>query len=303
MHKGDPSLKGWIAASAIRLVGAIPLNLGQRFGSVLGRLMVVLNGREVKIARRNISICFPELSEDEIEEFLNKSFQHAGMQLLEIAHLWVSPPKRSLSLIKKVKGRELFEKAKQGNKGLIIILPHLGNWEMINAYLLEDTPIRAMYSPAKLKEVDELMCKGRAQTGLALSAANAKGVSLLITTIKKGGNLAILPDQEPPRDSGEFAPFFDKEALTMTLISKLLLKTGANAVIAYAKRLGPGKGVEVIFKEVPKEIFSEDLRTSVSALNIAVEGAIRENPEQYMWGYKRFRKRPEGEPALYDNLI
>lgn len=265
--------------------------------------MLLVNTKEVKIARRNISLCFPDMSEHEKSLFLRKVFEHGGMQLFEIAFLWKSAPEKSLSYVSVVTGEDILDEAIQEAKGLIIILPHLGNWEMMNAFLCKQIDIRAMYSPAKLPEVDRLMHKGRSKTGLNLSPATVRGISSIIQNLKKGGNVLILPDQEPIKDSGEFAPFFGIEAYTMTLISKMLRKTNARALLAYVKRLEVGEGFELIFKSVPDEIYSEDLRTSLTALNKCVEDAIIENPEQYMWGYKRFRKRPEGEKKLYRDLL
>ncbi len=298
-----PSLKGVLAVFFIKLAGKIPLRISQRIGKYLGKLMVMLNTREVKIARRNIELCFPDMSIPQKELFLRKVFEHGGMQLFEIAFLWTSHPKASLRHLRKVQGEEFLDQAMEAPNGLIIILPHLGNWEMLNAYMCEKMEIRAMYTPAQLIEVDRLMSQGRSQTGLKLAPANARGISSLTSTLRSGGNILIFPDQEPGKNSGAFAPFFGIEAYSMTLISKMLSKSGAKTLLAYINRREVGEGFDIIFKSLPDEIYSDDIRISLTALNKAVEDCVKEHPEQYMWGYKRFRKRPEGESKLYNDLI
>ncbi len=292
-------LKGKIAVLVIKLVGSLPLFLAQSFGIVLGRLSILFNTREVKIARRNLELCFPELNDDSRKSLLHTSFQHSGMLVCEIARIWCSDSAWAASHIKQVYGEELLEQALSQKKGIVIILPHLGNWEMLNAWLTPKMELIAMYSPAQLREVDEFMLKGRSRTGLKLAEASPKGIVKLITSLRSRENLIILPDQEPGRQNGIFAPFFGIEALTMTLISKLLHKSGAIPLLVYVQRKDVGQGFDIVIKNVSEAILDSDMYHSVSALNQAVEDAVREVPEQYMWGYKRFRHRPEGEQGLY----
>ncbi len=296
------SLKGWLAALALRLAGKIPLAVSQRLGVALGSLMLLANTREVKIARRNLELCFPELGVDERVALLKQSFLHSGMQAFEIAYLWHAPAKGSLDLVESVVGEEHLREILSNKNGLLLILPHLGNWEVVNAFILQRMKGIAMYTPARLPEVDKIMRHGREKTGLELAEANKKGVVKLLKTLNAGGNLFILPDQEPDRSGGAFAPFFGRQALTMTLISKMLSKSQASPLLAYAQRLGPGKGFRIVFRTLPEGIRDEDLECSLTALNQGVEDLVRESPEQYMWGYKRFRRRPKGDEKLYKDL-
>lgn len=296
-------LKGKVAALAIKFVGVLPFSVGQTLGFSLGKLMLLLNTREVKIARRNLKLCFPEYTSEEKQSLLAQSFRHGGMQLFEIAYLWRNSPDKAIRLINEIEGEEVLQKAREKQQGILLILPHLGNWELVNAYMLQQMPMVAMYSPARLPAIEKLMTEGREKTGLKLAEANAKGVVRLIKTLKEGGNLTILPDQEPTRSGGDFAPFFHTEALTMTLISKMLHKSHATPIIAFVHRKGIGKGFKLFIKEVDPNIAAIDMRLSLSALNQSVETCISQFPEQYMWGYKRFRKRPEGESSLYKDLM
>jgi len=207
-----------------------------------------------------------------------------------------------VGLVNEIEGLDVLQVARDKKQGILLILPHLGNWELVNAYILQEMEMMAMYSPAQLPAIEKLMREGRERTGLKLAEANAKGVVKLIKTLSSGGNITILPDQEPSLIGGKFAPFFQREALTMTLISKILQKSNATPLIAFVDRKGVGRGFKLIFRSVDERINPEDVLVSLTALNKSVEETICERPEQYMWGYKRFRKRPPGQESLYKNL-
>lgn len=295
-------MKGGLAALAIKTAGALPLTVGQGLGTLLGRLMLWSNTREVKVARRNLEICFPSLPINKREELLRSSFINEGMQIFEIAYLWRNNPKHALKLIDEIEGNEILEKAIDKKQGILLIMPHLGNWELANAYVLHQIKLLAMYTPSQFPAVEKLMREGRERTGLQLAEANTRGVVKLLKTLNGGGNIMILPDQEPDLSGGEFAPLFGTDALTMTLLSKMLHKSNATPILAFVYRKGLGKGFKLIFRAADADIHNSDIKISLRALNNSVEKSIEEFPDQYMWGYKRFRKRPEGEKSLYKKL-
>ena len=111
--------------------------------------------------------------------------------------------------------------------------------------------------------------------------------------------VGILPDQDPGRDGGLFAPFFERPALTMVLASKLAQRYQPPVFLIVAERLPRTRGYRLWFRELPTTIGGDDLNTSVAAVNSAVERAVRCCPEQYLWSYKRFKSRPPGTANLY----
>ena len=128
--------------------------------------------------------------------------------------------------------------------------------------------------------------------------SDAGGVRSLYQTLREGGVVAILPDQEPGAGGGVFAPFFGIEAQTMLLLSRLARKTGAAVFFGYCERL-PGGRYRMRFHAAGPDIADSDPRTAATALNRGVEACVRECPAQYAWSYRRFRTRPPGEPPLY----
>jgi KDO2-lipid IV(A) lauroyltransferase len=132
-----------------------------------------------------------------------------------------------------------------------------------------------------------------------LAATDAGGIRTLMSALRRGEQIGILPDQDPKGGAGVFAPFFGIATKTMTLLPKLAGKSGAAVLVAYAERLSWGRGYRIHFLPLDEAIYDRDEVVAVTALNSAVELAVRQNPEQYAWNYKRFRSRPEGEPSLY----
>ena len=109
----------------------------------------------------------------------------------------------------------------------------------------------------------------------------------------------MLPDQDPGREGSVFAPFYGIQASTMTLLPKLLLKTGASLIFGYAERLPRGNGYHIHFLPADNTLWTQDLIQTATQLNHSVETCVRQLPTQYQWAYKRFKTRPDGEPRIY----
>jgi len=134
-------------------------------------------------------------------------------------------------------------------------------------------------------------------------ATDASGVRALLTSLRDGEVLGILPDQDPGDEGGVFAPFvfapfFGIAASTMTLVSRLALKTGVPVFLTWAERLPRGRGFVLHLRTLPEVTTAGSLEASVAALNRGVEAAVRSLPAQYLWTYKRFKTRPPGTPKL-----
>ena len=119
--------------------------------------------------------------------------------------------------------------------------------------------------------------------------------------------VGILPDQQPKAGEGVFAPFFGKQALTMSLLPRLAARTGAAVVFAYCERIGDGAGAPgfaLHIEQAPDAIASADPVAGAAALNAAVERIARRQPAQYQWTYKRYTLRPpdSGETNPYRDL-
>jgi len=247
-------------------------------------------------ARTNIQHCFPELSDQQQQALVRSSMQEWGKTVFEMFVVW---QRSFLWLEKKIIGEQkkaVFKKALAGDQGIILLAPHLGNWELLRI-MSRYRAMTGLYQPPGDKALEDIVKKARSDGGMRLVPTNRRGIVALVKALRAGEMTSILPDQTPMElHSGIHVPFFGLPALTMTLVHKLL-KTGSIAVMVAAKRVKGG--FEVVYAEPDPEIYSEDQTVSVAALNRSVESLVRQFPEQYQWEYKRFKKPPEGEAKIY----
>lgn len=287
-------LKFVLVKTLMKGFALLSLRGGHRFGRCLGACWWLLSQRSRRITRHNIDQAFADLSVEARYHLARESLIETAQTGIEIAQAWLWPREKSLAHIARVENETLFENAIGSGKGVIVLAPHLGNWEWFNIYLASKTTMTALYEPAKSGLLDQWIHKWRERSsGSHMVPTTREGIVALYKTLKNGGAVGILPDQEPEIASGEYAPFFGIETLSMTLASRLAQKNHSVVVCGFAKRLSDSSGFEVIFQKVSDDIYSNDMKVSVAALNAAVESVIRLAPEQYQWEYNRFKKTPE----------
>jgi len=206
---------------------------------------------------------------------------------------------RCLGLIREIEGEELLDEYKTGQRGLLLLAPHLGNWELAGLFFASRYKMAALYSPPNQPGFEEYMKTVRSRSGSELVATDRRGIMRLFSILREGGVIGILPDQTPRQEGGEFAPFFGIPTITMTLASKLVHKTGARPLITYAQRLPDARGFRIVIRNAEPGMTSRDMTESLTALNRSVEKCIADVPAQYQWEYKRFRRTAPGEKPVY----
>lgn len=276
-----------------KLFARLPIGALQGIARSLTGLILLLPSASIsKTVRRNLLLTYPEKTEQEREQMTKDSLRSQAMSMLEFIKTWGNPPQYSIDQIRAVHGKEIFLEALKNPKGLIGIIPHHGTWEMMNAWVNQYTAPTIMYKPADNPSLDAFVLAARSRLNATLVPTDESGVRAMFRTLKKGGFGAILPDHTPHESGGILAPFFGHQVLTTTLVSRLAQKTGCGVVQMACIRRDDDDGFDLFFEELPDEIRSPDLQTSVNTLNIAVENLIRRNPIQYQWSYKRFKDAP-----------
>lgn len=292
-------LRAILARSLLYLFAGLPLWLSHAMGSLLGRVGNRVNNEVRYAARINIRLCLPELSAQQQRRLVRRYMIETGKTLFETSALWLWSGRRILRLVRAVSGEELVSEARQAGKGVIFAMPHLGAWEMAALYCSSRYPMTTLYRPPHMQAMDTVIRQGRERFGATLMPTDNRGVKALLTALSRGETIGILPDQEPAQGQGVFAPFFGIPSYSMSLLSRLAHKTDAVVVFAYAERLSRGRGYHIHFLPAPADIESPVLETSVAAVNAGVEQCIQACPQQYQWGYRRFKTRPEGESGFY----
>ena len=279
------------------LIGSLPLVVLQLLGAVAGQLIWLFSSKTSQVLRTNIKLAFPELNAVEQRLLARASSIETGKMLLENLHIWTHDQQQVLALITEVRGLAIAKAALENDKGLVLVLPHIGNWELLNHFLGKEFGLVHMHQPASDKTIDELIQGFRERTGTIFEPAGARGIRQQLRALTKGATIGLMPDQEPDINTGEFAKFFGIECLTGRLAGTLATKTGATLMTVSCLRSESKAGqFQVIFNRIESE------RTDISKpqlVNFAIERAVRSAPAQYLWSYKRFRTRPLGQPELY----
>jgi len=277
----------------------LPLPLLHGLGWLVGWGLILAPNRSRDTTAVNIALCWPELTIAGQRGLLRASLRETGKTIMETGALWLRRGERTLGLIRRIEGESLVEGAVEQGRGLILVTPHLGAWEVAGLYCAARYNITCLYRPLKMPELEELIQTARTRMGGSYVPATAQGIRILYKTLARGDTVAMLPDQEPQAGTGMFAPFFGVPAYSMVLLGRLASKTAAPVIFVWCERLSWGRGYHLNFSLAHAAVHSTSLEAAVAATNQTVEDCIRECPEQYQWSYRRFRTRPEGEPFLY----
>lgn len=264
----------------------------------IARWWIRVDAREARVARRNLELAMPHLDADARVTLHREILRTTARQALETLRLWTRPVSRNLTDIVEFHGVELFDAALADTRGLIVAAPHMGNWELLNQWLANKTALAILYRPPESPVGEAFLRRVRANAGGQVEQvrAEASGVRTLLKRLQKGGVIGILPDQQPKVGDGEFAPFFEVQALTMTLLGRLAARSGARVLVAWCERV-PGTSpprFALHVQEAPAAIADADPKISVAALNTMVETIASSDLAQYQWTYKRYTLRPSG---------
>ncbi len=277
----------------------LPLPVLHFLAGLLGGLLYHLQTRHRYFADTNLKLCFPELSDEERCKLSRQSVIGTARTLLESPLLLMGKPARVTALVKEVSGEHLLEKAMSAGKGVIVICPHLGNWEMAGLHLSHLYPMTSMYRPQRNSQLDHLIRQGRERFGARLVPSTNKGLRELLKTLQQGGMIGTLPDQNPGAGTGEFVPFFGIITYTPVFAARLAARTGARVLNVTALRLPKSQGFRIEITEASPCIHDPDTAVATTCMNRDLEAMIRPNISQYWWSYNRFRTRPSGEAAIY----
>jgi KDO2-lipid IV(A) lauroyltransferase len=295
------ALKATLVMFFLRCCSLLPLSWARALGRGAVRLYWPFGGRSRRVTERNIELVFPELAAPEQAALARRSLCATGELAAEMGHIWMRSWDHVHGLILEVHGAQLIEDSLAGGRGVIVLAPHLGNWEMIGLHLATLGSTVSLYEPPKLAKLGPVIEAARQRSGATLVPTDSRGLVKLLKSVKSGKISGILPDQAPAElNSGENSPFMGIPCFTGTLASNMIRRTGALAVFGYAERVPGG----FVLRYLPAEdaIYDEDTQLSLAALNRGVERCVRQCVEQYQWEYKRFRVRPKSGPGIYDDL-
>ncbi|WP_440616590.1 lysophospholipid acyltransferase family protein [Cysteiniphilum sp. 6C5] len=292
-----------IGAQALILIlflwGKLSFKTAQRIGAMIGILLYYCKSDMRRIARINIDKCFPELSDYHKRKLVKKTLQQTCMTGAEMPGILFKNPQKLLKQIQVVHGGDISQRLYEEGRGVMVVAPHLGSYEIASMYYSSKYPSAMLYTPPKIKTLDKLILRARSRLCENMSPANQKGVKMLFKALAKKQVIAMLTDQVPVDAGGTYVDFFGNPAKTMNFAGKLYERYKPAVVLSYAVRNSDGKGLT---------LFNEDLEPLIKhyqaidgiedpvayAFTKRFEEIIRQYPEQYQWTYKRFKYHPDG---------
>lgn len=238
--------------------------------------------------RQNIQLCFPGLGESEQGNLIRATLRHSLYTTFELAAIWCWPVGKVLN---RVNQENICETFRQSNKGRIVIVPHLGNWEVVNLWLAREGNYMALYKPQTNQSYDEFILNARSRNGAQMLAIDASGLRQLNRGLKQRKTAMILPDQRPrKRRAQSMSSFFGHEAPTSPLIYNLCNKMDCDVFIATAFRDRKSARFVIDIEALDRSKLASDQQSSLDYMNNTIENLIKKKPEQYQWGYSRFRR-------------
>ncbi|WP_029933347.1 lysophospholipid acyltransferase family protein [Thiomicrospira pelophila] len=292
-------IQGALFKGLVRSLSWLPLKWNQRLGAAIGWLLWRLPNSAKRVSIKNIEIAFPNLTTEARAQLVKKSLIETGKTATELGAIWCWSQAKKLALIKRVEGAERLEQAVSQGKGVMVLSPHVGCWEIIGHYLAEQYPTTILYRPPRIGSLDNFMRQARQSSGVKLQPTDMSGVKGLRKALKNAEVVGILPDQDPGKSGGVVAPFFGQPANTMVLVSKLAQKSQCPVFYIVAERLPNAQGYVIHLLDAPAEVASADEQEATSALNQGVETCVRQLPSQYQWSYKRYKNLPKGYAKVY----
>ena len=288
----------WLGIFALFLSSLLPYSTLLKLGRLLGRMAIPFSHSRYHTARRNIELCFPELTSQQVNDKVKINFENTGIALLEMGMAWFWPTWRVRGLLS-IRGIENLQKATREDKGIIFLGAHFLTLEMGARALGLVHPSYAVYRKNSNAVLDYWFYWGRMREHKAM--LDRKDFKAMLRVLKSAQALWYAPDHDYGKHkSSVFAPFFNvKEANTVSGTSTLARVKNTTVIPMFLKRLPGNEGYELVFYEALQDFPSNDLEVDTAYTNQQIERMVKECDDQYMWLHRRFKTRPEGEASLY----
>jgi KDO2-lipid IV(A) lauroyltransferase len=275
--------------SIFRLISLLPLRTLHGFGALVGHATFAISKGYAARTEENLRQANLAGDEKHFAALLEQAISEAGKGIVELPWVWCRPLEQVCATVKSCEGWEHMEAASDRGKGIILLTPHWGCFEVVGLYVGQRIPLTCLYRSPRQGWLEKIMRSGRERGQTRLATADVSGVRLLYRALKRGEAIGLLPDQVPSQGEGEWVDFFARPAYTMTLSGRLAQTSGATVLLAFAERLSHGAGYKLRFEPLVLD-FAKPVPPQI---NRALERVIAVSPAQYLWSYNRY-KVPSG---------
>lgn len=287
----------WAGLGLLWLLVQLPYPVLSRLGETLGKLSRPFLKRRERIARRNLELCFPEMSAEMREVMIEKNFRSLGMGLFETGMAWFWPDRRVRRWFD-VEGYQNLLDAQADRKGVMVVGVHFMSLELGGRVMGLCQPMMATYRPHNNALMEWVQTRGRMRSNKSMiDRRNLKG---LVSELKKGEAVWFAPDQDYGRKGSTFAPFFSVASAATTNGTYVLSRlSGAHMLTVTMVRKTDRSGYRLHIGKALTDYPTKDEDEAARYINKVIEQEIMRAPEQYLWIHRRFKTRPLGEASLY----
>jgi KDO2-lipid IV(A) lauroyltransferase len=287
----------WALLGVMRVAAWLPIPLQLGLGGLMGRALYVMQKRERLVAAKNLEICFPELDARSRQRLLRRHFRSVGLSIVEMGIGWFTPIAKLRRRVT-VTGSERLEAALAAGRGALLVTAHFTPIE-IGVGILEDFPgkVSSLYRTQRNAMMDYLILRGRGR--FASTQIPRDNVRLLLKLLKQNEAVLYMPDQTYLGNQSALIPFFGEPAMTNIATSKIAAISGAAVMPYWFRRKPDERSYEVEIGEPLAGFPGDDAIADTKRLVALLEARIRESPEQYLWVYKKFKRRPDSFGNVY----
>lgn len=293
------SLSSRLGIGFMRVLAPLPLPLVRGFSRILGRLLHTVAVPRRRVVDRNLALCFPEKSEAERRAIARETFVFVAQSWLDRSWLWHAPEKVVAGRLKIVGSASEIAEIAEGDAPMILFAPHFYGLDAAATALTMHTarPSATIYTTQRDPMVDAWIREGRTRFGDVAALNRVDGIKPVLSGLRKGGLLYLLPDMDFGRDQTIFVPFYGVQAATVPSLSRFA-RLGKAKVVPVVAKLTPG-GYEIEVKPAWQNFPTDDVEADTALMNERLQGYIDTMPSQYYWVHRRFKTRPDGEPKIY----
>jgi Kdo2-lipid IVA lauroyltransferase/acyltransferase len=277
----------------------LPLPLLALLGRGFGRLLHLAMPGRVRVARRNVALCLPELGLAGQRALVREHFALLGRSVLERGVLWHASPARLKRLIR-IEGDIGFAERHPATP-VMWLTPHFVALEVAGmaTQLYQHRAAFNMYAEQSNAVMDDALRRGRNRFGTAELISRKDGARAIVRTIRRGLVFFNLPDMDFGLRDAAFVPFFGIQAATLLAPSRLARSLEMTVQPVVGEMLPGGQGYRIRFLPPWTDWPSQDPVADAARMNSFIEEQVRLHPAQYFWVHKRFKTRPSGEASLY----
>lgn len=280
----------------MQVLAALPLGLVRAIGKALGWFLYFVVVSRRRVVQTNLLLCFPERSDEERQALTRQTFIYFAQAWLDRAWLWHASPERVRQRVQLTGAVEELG----GKEPTVYFLPHFFGMDAAWVAVVLRSPPRqstTIYTDQSNKLVDRWILRGRQRFGYLRLFGRIDGVKPIVSALREGQPLYLLPDMDFGPEDSVFVPFFGMQAATVPSLPRFARLGRAKVVPLLSRLTATGYEVEVLpaWQDYP----SDDLVADAALMNQRLESYINTMPSQYYWVHKRFKSRPEGEASVY----